>query len=347
MRFDPLRRTTVATGCALALGCAVNLDPDPPRVPPATSAPALVGCLPLSDRVESLEGRVDWLRLHSESSILVAASARFDGKEGASGFAVSVGALADSCQAEVVPVRKRPLIEVGSLGTGLVGRPLGGLSNPGPFLFFAAENTREFRTEGYGIARWDPKVDGFVAVGLLWTGDRPSYGSAALVSGDYVYVYGGIAARFLAADAYLARVPLDALLEPAAYEYWTGGGTWTPNVDEALPLVEAGTSPSVVYDTAHSRFLMAYSTPLAGEITVRSGLGVTGPWSLPVTLGRCDLPSIDQGAFCGDVTLVPALAREGELALTQGVGSFERPEGATASDYWTRLVRVGWPVGVP
>jgi hypothetical protein len=88
---------------------------------------------------------------------------------------------------------------------------------------------------------------------------------------------------------------------------------------------------------------MAYTTPLSSEITVRSGLGATGPWSLPVVLGGCDLPSADDGAFWGDVTLVPALARDGEIALTQAVASFGRPEGAAASDYWTRLVRVGWP----
>jgi hypothetical protein len=343
MRSDGSLRATLAACCALSLGCAVNLDPDPPRMRPALAAEALHGCLPLSERVESLEGRLDLLALHSESSLLIAASARFDGKEVASGFAVGDGALDAGCLDELTPVRARPLIDVGSLGTGLVGRPLGGLPAPGPFLFFAAENSREFRTEGYGIARWDPNLDGFVAQRLLWTADRPSYGSAALVEGEYVYVYGGLAARFLAADAYLARAPLDAMTEPAAYEYWTGGGTWTPNIDEALPLVEAGTSPSVAYDPAHSRWLMAYTTPLATEITVRSGLGVTGPWSQPFTLGGCDLPSVDDGAFCGDVTLVPGLARDDEIALTQSVASFERPEGATASDYWTRLVRVGWP----
>ncbi len=346
MRSEASLRAHAAIGCALSLGCAVNLDPDPPRVRPVLGAEALAGCLPLTERVESLEGRLDALELHANRSLLIAASARFDGKEVASAFTLGEDTL-DDCFADLTPVRSRPLLDLASIGSGLSGRPLGGISTPGPFLFFAADSTVDFRTVGYGIARWDPKAEGFVGLSLLWTGDRPSYGSSAVVDGDFVYVYGGIAARFLAADAYVARAPIAALLEPAAYEYWAGGGAWSTNPDAALPLVEAGTSPSVAYDATHSRWLMAYTTPLASEITVRSGLGVTGPWSLPVTLGGCDLPSIDDGAFCGDVTLVPGLARNGEIALTQAVASFGRPEGATASDYWTRVVRVGWPVGVP
>jgi hypothetical protein len=337
---------TLLLGAAVSLGCAVNLDPDPPRARPALAPEALDGCLPLSDRVDSLEGRLELLELDASRSVLIAASARFDGKAVASGFAVDDGPL-DGCATGLTPVRGRPLLDLAALGGSREGRPLGGVTADVPYLFFAADSSVDFRTDGYGVARWDPKAERFIAVSLLWTGDRPSYGSAAVLDGDFIYVFGGIPARFLAADAYVARAPVDALTEPAAYEYWAGGGSWTPNPDAAMPLVEAGTSPSVVYDTEHARWLMAYTSPLSDEITVRSGLGVTGPWSQPFTLGRCDLPSIDDGAFCGDVTLVPTWAPNGGIALTQAVASFGRPEGATASDYWTRLIRVEWPAGLP
>jgi hypothetical protein len=346
VRAERLRFLTLLVGVAASLGCAVNLDPDPPRVRPALAADALDGCLPLRDRVDSLEGRLGLLELYAGRSVLIAASARFDGKAVASGFAVDNGSL-DGCATGLEPVQARPLLDLSGLGGSRVGRPLGGVSAGVPYLFFAADSGVDFRTDGYGVARWDPKAERFVAVSLLWTGDRPSYGSAAVVDGDHVYVFGGIAARFLSADAYVARAPVNELTEPAAYEYWAGGGSWSPNPDEAMPLVEAGTSPSVIHDTEHTRWLMAYTSPLSDAITVRSGLGVTGPWSQPFTLGRCDLPSVDDGAFCGDVTLVPTWAPSGGIALTQAVASFGRPEGATASDYWTRLISVGWPVGLP
>jgi len=97
----------------------------------------------------------------------------------------------------------------------------------------------------------------------------------------------------------------------------------------------------------HGRWLLLYSAPLSKEVTVRSALGVSGPWSLPVTLGRCDLPTIDPGSFCSDVTLVPSLAARDALALTQGVGSLARAPAASATDYATRLIRVLWPSALP
>ncbi len=345
-----MRAELVLAACLVVLGavpgCAVNLDPDPPRAGVPDDAPTLDGCLPLTDRVESLAGRLELMQLVDGSPLAIAASARFDGKDVTSGFTLGDSGAGD-CLTGLTPLPARPLLDISSLGKSLVARPLGGVTTDAAYLYFAAENGLDLQTLGYGVARFEPDEQRFVGVRLLWTSDRPSYGSAAVVDGDFVYVFGGLAARFLAADAYVARAPLAGLTEPAAYEYWSGGGAFSPNADEAMPLVEAGTSPSVAYDVEHARWLMAYATPLGTELTVRSGLGVTGPWSLPVTLGGCDLPSVDDGAFCGDLTLVPLLAARGEIALTQAVGSFGRPEGATASDYWTRLVKAAWPAGLP
>jgi hypothetical protein len=114
-----------------------------------------------------------------------------------------------------------------------------------------------------------------------------------------------------------------------------------------VPLVEGGTEPSVAFDSTRARWLMLYATPLSSDVSVRSGLGVTGPWSAPHTLGRCVLPASDPSSFCGELALVPELAQNGDIAFTQAVASFSRPKAATDSDFWTRLVRAPWPGELP
>jgi hypothetical protein len=96
---------------------------------------------------------------------------------------------------------------------------------------------------------------------------------------------------------------------------------------------------------------LAYATPLGTEITVRSGLGPAGPWSLPVRLGRCALPDEDPGALCDDVVLHPLLfgtaGDSAEIVLSHGVSTFDRPAGIANTAYGSRLVRVGWPTNLP
>ena len=87
-----------------------------------------------------------------------------------------------------------------------------------------------------------------------------------------VYVFGGLPARFLAADVYFARVPAGELTNHAPYEYWAGGGEFDSDPDLAAPLLEGGTAPSVAYDAGRERWLMAYSPPLSVMAAAPMGL---------------------------------------------------------------------------
>jgi hypothetical protein len=129
-----------------------------------------------------------------------------------------------------------------------------------------------------------------------------------------------------------------------------GGGTWVPDPDHAVPFAEGGAPPSVAWDATRGRWLLAYAAPLATEISVRSGLGPNGPWSLPVPLGRCALPREDPGPFCTDLVVYPWLPRapgEDEILLAQQVGRLDRPGDARDAAYGTRLVSAGWPPSLP
>jgi len=330
--------------CGLLLGCAVNIgqnDDGPSK--PSSDVPALHGCLPLADRAAAVTGRISELSLPDQSTLVLADSANVDGVVSSVGFA---NALPD-CLSASTPLSARPIVDLSALGVASVALPLAAVSGSETFLYFSAQHSDGFASDGIGVARWNAENQRFDALALLWTADRPSYGSAAARVGDWVYVLGGLPARFLSADIYLARVPSAAIAEPSAYEYWQGGGNFGPDADSALPLVEGGSAPSLAFSAARERFILLYATPFAQEITVRSGLSVSGPWSAPYVLGQCDLPSSDPSAFCGDLTLFPELSSDTEIAFTQGVASFARPAASTAQDSWTRLVRAPWPENLP
>ncbi len=333
--------------CALALlvGCSVNIahESDAPAAP--APVPALSGCLPLADAASAVTGGVSILTVPDQRTLVVASSAALDGTVGSAAF----GATSGSCLTHGSVLSARPIIDCSKLGATLHCRPLGSVSSTPKdvFLFFSADHSDGLGTDGVGIAHWDESAERFSADSLLWTSDRPDYGSAAALVGESVYVFGALGARFLAADVYLARVPSAQLAEPSAYEYWQGGGSFGSDPDSARPVVEGGLSPSVAWAEAQQRWLMLYATPLADSVTVRTGLGITGPWSAPHTLGRCDLPASDPSSFCANLALTPSLASKSEIAFTQGVASFSRPARATDQDFWTRLLRTPWPSELP
>ncbi len=309
----------------LAPSCAVDLGPGETAPPPSTSPAILSDCLPLTRTLESFESRLD-AQLLLDGTLLV----------GAGDYAFSVDRPVSLCEDSFHAAFTPPLFD----GRGLVmDATVTLLAGVGSRRFFSADGV------GIGVAEWHSELEQFVALSLLFTADRPRFGSAAVRVDDDVYVFGGLPARFLSADVFLARAPIARLAEPAAYEYWQGGGGWTEDADSAAPVVEGGTSPSVVYDAAHNRWLMAYATPLAREIQVRSGLGVTGPWSRPIVLGGCRLPPKDTQAFCDDVTLLPSLG-SASIEVGYRVGSFAS-EPREPRAYWTRLASTAWPTTLP
>jgi hypothetical protein len=327
-------------------GCALDLDPPAEKGAPARELPTLEGCLPLADRLDALDGRLSSATLPGAGATLFANSAQDDDGTGSLAFVVDAE---ERCPGDGEPLAA-PLVDLSELEGNLTARTLSVVSleeSGETYLYFYADEPGGFSNRGIGIARFDAASGTFTDPRLLWTSDRPSYGSGAAIEGDFVYVFGGLPARFLAADVYFARVPAGEVTNFAAYEYWSGGGHYDSDPDLAAPLLEGGVAPSVAFDSRHDRWLMAYSTPLSRDVTLRSGLGAAGPWSAPLLIAEGDLPESDPESFCGDVTLLPALFAEDEITLGQTVGSFGRPPSATAEDFWTRLVRVPWPEALP
>ncbi len=222
-------------------------------------------------------------------------------------------------------------------------QPLSGVERSGSLVLYYVDPT----DGAVGVATQDP-ADGRFHPGaaLLWTADRPSYGTAAVIGAGDVYALGCATARFLDADCFVARAPSAAVDNPSAYAYYTGSARWSQRVDDAWPATSAGLAMDVAWLASENRWLMAYVAPLATTISVRSGLSPEGPWSAPLAAGACDLA--DQDMFCAGIHLHPTFAAPaGHVVLSYAAASLS-PDVASrrASDpdkWWPRIVVLSLP----
>ena len=167
---------------------------------------------------------------------------------------------------------------------------------------------------GTGIAVWSdlefgpirPVLDGSSdEPTLLFRAPEPEFGQALLVEGETLYAYG--CRDELYHPCALARVPVAEVFTRSAWEFWTGRG-WSPEVDEAVALVEAAMVLSVTRNFEVDRYLLYYGVDDpggGGELLVRAASAPEGPWSEPVSLLR-----VDEGTVA-DVIAHPEYRRGG------------------------------------
>ncbi len=204
------------------------------------------------------------------------------------------------------------------------------------------------RPEALGVAYGEDLTSLTPFAERLWTADRPPYGTSVVVDETYVYAFGCLAARFLDADCYAARVEKSQVGRRSAYTYWAGSERWVADPDRAFPVVTGGTHISVVYHPGRARYIMAYSQPLADRIVLRVGFGPVGPWSAPFEIGRCEPPADDPDAFCTGVELHPSVVQDDDrIAVTYALGSFSDQAISNPAAYRTRLAVVSLPAELP
>jgi len=334
----------------LSSGCAISLEPTPEKQAAAEeplSEFEVQRCAAFDEL--SPQGRIDTTRISGERLLVTFSSALFEGER--TTLAGILPDAEDPCASEFIGLARPAIAGDGSAQDEDTHGPLASFSwDDGSEIHTYAfyESAQGFgESEGIGIARFDEVSERLTPVALLWTGDCPRLGSAALVEDGYVYVLGGAAARFLDADVYLARAPLAEVEQASAYEYWHGSGRFTSDVDLAVPIVRGGVAPSVAWYVAQERYLMLYATPLANELTVRVGLGITGPWSMPYTLVTCPAPSAVPDAFCAEAILQPPFGDSRQLSLSVARGAFDAPDDAAWETLTTLWGQLDWPDELP
>jgi hypothetical protein len=175
---------------------------------------------------------------------------------------------------------------------------------------------------GRGVARWNPVSRQFDRPkSLLWTADRPNYGSAVVRESVWVFAYGCVPTdNGWTRACYVARAPAAQLDQSDAWQYATAVGQFTTDVDAAQPIL-VGVGDLSVRRHASGKLLLTYVLPLDTVLQVRSALGPTGPFSAPYPLGRCDAPV---GAFCVGAVQHPEYdPAASSIAVTFARASFE------------------------
>jgi D-arabinan endo alpha-(1,5)-arabinofuranosidase len=118
-------------------------------------------------------------------------------------------------------------------------------------------------------------------------------GFAGVVDGR-VYLLGTPSGRFGA--GHLARVGADDLLEPAAYEYWTGSG-WRGDPFAAAPVLRAPVAElSVQYNRHFGRWFAVHLDEHRAAIVLRTAPELTGPWTDgEIVVSGADYPALYGG----------------------------------------------------
>jgi hypothetical protein len=218
------------------------------------------------------------------------------------------------------------------------------------YALFVSDPSRPLglRELGVGLATRDASSGRFVPTGeLLFSPDRPNYGTSALLVGTAVYTFGCASSGAFSANCFVARADVADLASATGYVFWTGEG-WSSEIDDAAPITQAGGTVSVRADpTVEARYLMTFVSPLGSTLMVESAPAPEGPWSASVTLAACDLANAGSGAFCSGGQQHPELSgADGRLVLTYSAASFG-DGGASAGAFWPRLVSLEVPSSLP
>ncbi len=332
----------------LLLGCSVRLD-DSPAPPSSGTAPAVAPACRLFSAlpVDFVGGRVSSLALGEGATSWIVETVRA-GSAVQSNIGVVTPAGVDPCQAGgAAPLST--VVGPSPRGAELSVQALAPVSFDGKrYLYYALyrPDSREafgVALEGYGVAPFDEESGRFAPTdSLLWTADRPAFGSAALLDGSDVVVY-GCSGGFPLEDCFIARVPKDDIEDESAYRYYSGGGHDSPLVDDASVAFTGG-APSVWRLADRGRVVAVYVTPLGDRLVARSGLTPVGPWSKPFDLARCEVP---KDAFCTS-PVIHAQPAATSLSVSYGVATFT-PGALEAAplDYFARLADVALPKALP
>jgi hypothetical protein len=177
---------------------------------------------------------------------------------------------------------------------------------------------------------------------------RVLFGTAAVASGAWTYVFGGDdgrAAARPAGRAYVARVPRGGLGEPGAWEYWDGSA-WTVRGRPAPVLGDdrrtgVGSAFTVVRDGG-TYVLFTMAAGAAGLTTVSSywACAPTGPWHGPARGLDPSLPGAGAAAY--NPQAHPELGDGDRVVLSYDVNRLDST-GAAAQQNLSRNVSLYRP----
>lgn len=165
------------------------------------------------------------------------------------------------------------------------------------YLFFIKVVTKDegifpvnFDIIGSGIAVGDTDTWEFKRIynngsDILWKAEQPHFAAAVVKENSFLYLYGVVQDKEGTQNCYLAKVRQNKIEELNEYQYYTGAGNWSDNIEEAEVLLSGMPNElSVSYNNYLNKYLAVHSLDLTGKIVGRTAEKPWGPWSEPVEL---------------------------------------------------------------
>jgi hypothetical protein len=172
-----------------------------------------------------------------------------------------------------------------------------------------------------------------------------TFAAAALVDGDYLYIYGTDEdTKPKGGKRYLitARVPTSQIEDFKAWQFRTADGWTTDFMSVARTIGDMGTEASVSYLPAFKQYVLVYTERgLSDRILARSAPTPVGPWAESSVIYRCPEPSRDKKIFCYAAKAHPELAGADELVVSYCTNSYDFWQVARdAKIYLPKFIRV-------
>ena len=120
---------------------------------------------------------------------------------------------------------------------------------------------------------------------LMFDQNQPNFGSAALINGGVLYIYGcGIPSNSSDKGCRLAKVDPGRVLNSGAWTYYVGSGNWSPQLNDAVSVIPDANILSISWNDYLQQYVAIYSRLLSNDVMVRTAANPEGPWSGERTL---------------------------------------------------------------
>ncbi len=167
-------------------------------------------------------------------------------------------------------------------------------------LIYAEPGSFNFHSVGGSVAFWSsfdavperPVVDAAAEHPTLVFGEgEPAPTGGGQIVGDELWAFSCEGAR-----CGLMSVPLDGLLERAAWRYWDGSA-WSASSADMSQVISAASILTVRYDAYVGGFIAVYAAPLSRNVMLRTAPDLRGPWSPATRLFVADTHGMSDAAY--------------------------------------------------
>jgi hypothetical protein len=115
---------------------------------------------------------------------------------------------------------------------------------------------------------------------LMFDENEPNFGSASLISGGTLYIYGcGVPSDSSDKRCRLAKVDPASVQDLSAWSFYAGNGSWSSQLSSAVSVIPDANILTVSWNDYLQQYVAIYSQLLSNNVMVRTAPAPEGPWS--------------------------------------------------------------------